>query len=404
MALSTDIASLTAKNDPYTVKASVKDGVIDSSTNVATGDRTTDLFKSKNDLGKDDFLLLLVTQLRFQDPMNPMENTEFVSQLAQFRSMESSSNIESAITKLDESFQGTVKAQNYAAQSITNTSAVSLIGKQVRLKQTEIAWTATAGNSKKIRVDLGSNKSAVMQIKDADGNLIRSIDVQKSGNSSDVTVEWDGTDDKGKTAPTMKYEIHFDNEENDPSVCAFVEDKASGIRFTSDGAMVQVGDQELSIGKILDVAGGSSYGADTGLSNSSNAISLIGKSVRVKSGSISLATVTNGTNSGTAQLTTGGADSVLVSIVDSLGNTVMTTRCLNNGDDTATLTWNGEKVDGTYAEKGKYSLKIEGEESNPYLYSFVEGRVDGITDAGGSMKLKVNGVYVNVSDILSIDA
>jgi flagellar basal-body rod modification protein FlgD len=405
MAFSSDITSLTKKTEPYTVKASIKDGQVDSSTSVASGDRTTDLFKSKNDLGKDDFLLLLVTQLRYQDPMNPMENTEFVSQLAQFRSMESSSNIESAIKGLDDSFQGTLKAQNYAAQSVTNTSAVSLIGKQVRMKQTEIAWTAASGKSIKMKVDIGNNKSAVMQIKDADGNLIRSINVQKDGNSSEVNVEWDGTDDQGKMAPSDKYEIHFDNEANDPSVYAFVENKATGVRFTNDGAMVQVGGQELSIGKIIDVAGGSSYGADTaGLSGGSSAISLIGKSVQVKTDTINLVTLENKTNYGTASISTGGADSVVVNIVDSSGKTIMTKRCLDEGDGTATLEWNGETLDGTYAGKGKYSLKIMGEESNPYLYPFIEGRVDGITDVGGSTRLKVGGAYVNVSDIISIDA
>lgn len=405
MAVTQDIASMTKTAEPYTVKASLKDDKVDTSTSVATGDRTTDAFKSKNDLGKDDFLKLLVTQLRYQDPMNPMENTEFVAQLAQFRSMESSSNIESAIKKLDDSFQGTLKAQNYAAQSMTNTSAVSLIGKQVRMKQTDINWTAAAGDSVKMKVDLGNNKSAVMQIKDADGNLIKSIDVQKTDNSSDVNVEWDGTDDQGKIAASKKYEIHFENEANDPSVYAFVEDKATGVRFANDGAMVQVGNQELSIGKIIDVAGGSSYGADAaGLSGGSSAISLIGKNVKVKSDNLNLVTLDDGTNYGTARVSTGGADSVLVNIVDSSGKTIMTKKCFDEGDGTATLEWNGEKSDGTYASKGKYLLKIAGEESNPYLYSFVEGRVDGITDVGGSTKLKVGGAYVNVSDILSIDA
>ncbi|HEX2956021.1 MAG TPA: flagellar hook capping FlgD N-terminal domain-containing protein [Chitinispirillaceae bacterium] len=404
MAYSSDIASLTSKTEPYTVRASVKDNQVDATTSVATGDRTTDLFSSKNDLGKDDFLLLLVTQMRYQDPMNPMENTEFVSQLAQFRSMESSSNIESAINKLNESFQGTVKAQNYAAQSITNTSAVSLIGKKVRLKQTDVNWVATAGNKINFKVNIGNNKSAVLQIKDEDGNLIRSFVAKKNGDSCETMVEWDGTDDKGKVAKTGKYEIHFDNEDNDPSIYAFVEDKASGIRFTDDGAMVKVGDSELSIGKIIDVAGGNSYALDTEFSGGNSAISLIGKEVRVKSSTVNLVTLDNGTSSGVAQIETGGADSVVVNIVDSMGNIIWTERCLNNGDDSATLSWNGQKSDGTYANKGKYSLKIEGAESNPYLYSFVEGRVDGITDVGGSMKLKVNGVYVNVSDILSIDA
>ena len=72
--ISTDIAKLTANTDPYTAKASIKDGVIDESTSTVTGDRTTDLFSSaESGMGKDDFLMLLVTQLRYQDPLNPME-------------------------------------------------------------------------------------------------------------------------------------------------------------------------------------------------------------------------------------------------------------------------------------------------------------------------------------------
>ena len=96
MGLSMDIARLMAASEPYTARASVKDGTVDASSSTVTGDRTGGLFaEAEKEMGKDDFLLLLVTQLRYQDPLNPMENTEFVSQLAQFRSLESSSNIES---------------------------------------------------------------------------------------------------------------------------------------------------------------------------------------------------------------------------------------------------------------------------------------------------------------------
>lgn len=47
----------------------------------------------KPTLGKEEFLKLLITQLRFQDPMKPMEDREFVAQLAQFSSLEQMQNV-----------------------------------------------------------------------------------------------------------------------------------------------------------------------------------------------------------------------------------------------------------------------------------------------------------------------
>ncbi|MCE5312804.1 MAG: hypothetical protein LLF86_06605 [Nitrospiraceae bacterium] len=69
---------------------------------------------------KDDFLKLLVTQLKNQDPLNPMDNTEFVSQLATFSSLEQISNISSTMETL-------IANQTY--QNATNAAAI--IGKEV---------------------------------------------------------------------------------------------------------------------------------------------------------------------------------------------------------------------------------------------------------------------------------
>lgn len=76
--------------------------------------------KKNSGVGKDDFLKLLVTQLRFQDPMNPMEDKEFIAQMAQFNSLEEMQNLNKNLA-----------AANEFAQL---TQASSLIGKTVAIK------------------------------------------------------------------------------------------------------------------------------------------------------------------------------------------------------------------------------------------------------------------------------
>src|SRR5690606_1261481 len=76
---------------------------------------------SKNDvLGKDAFLKLLVTQLQNQDPLNPLDDKEFIAQLAQFSSLEQMTNVSEGIAALTE---------KTAQQDML--SAVSYIGKEV---------------------------------------------------------------------------------------------------------------------------------------------------------------------------------------------------------------------------------------------------------------------------------
>ena len=74
--------------------------------------------KINNELGKDDFLQLLVTQLQHQDPLAPMEDKEFISQMAQFTSLEQMKNMNN---------------------SVQITQATSFIGKQV-------TWADSQGN------------------------------------------------------------------------------------------------------------------------------------------------------------------------------------------------------------------------------------------------------------------
>jgi flagellar basal-body rod modification protein FlgD len=57
---------------------------------------TTGAAKSSNGLGKDDFLKLLAAQMKYQNPMDPMDNTQFVAQMANFSTLEQITNLASA--------------------------------------------------------------------------------------------------------------------------------------------------------------------------------------------------------------------------------------------------------------------------------------------------------------------
>ncbi len=84
---------------------------------------TTTTASTKNVIGKDEFLKMLIAQLKHQDPMNPMDGTAFTAQLAQFSSLEQLQNINTQLTSFTRQ-----------QQSLGNTQAVNLIGREVLAK------------------------------------------------------------------------------------------------------------------------------------------------------------------------------------------------------------------------------------------------------------------------------
>ncbi len=150
--------------------------------------------KSSNELGQEDFLKLLVAQLKNQDPSNPADNGEFLGQIAQF-------SMVSGIDALSVSFDG-IAGSLYASQAM---QATQLVGNEV-LFETDSA-TLTDTESVEGVLELADRASGIrVQIHDASGSLVRVIDVGNA-NAGMHRFNWDGLDEDGNRSVAGEYVV-----------------------------------------------------------------------------------------------------------------------------------------------------------------------------------------------------
>ncbi|MBD3390406.1 MAG: hypothetical protein GF418_00190 [Chitinivibrionales bacterium] len=401
-----DLLSTGQSGEAYKARASISGGKLDASSTTFEGDRNDALFAPKKELEKMDFLRLLVAQLQFQDPMEPMDNTTFVAELAQFSALEGNLNIEKAISKLDNSFKETVEAQDYSAKSMTNASAVSLIGKEVRLQEKQVNFYADAGEKVPVRVHVGNHAEAVVEITDSDGNVVRTLTASDKDAENSATVYWDGMTDSGEFAGRGSYAIHIKGEDKDPGLYAYVQDVVQGVRFSQEGPLVKIGGKELSIGNIMDVSMGAESKGFESLSPTS-AVSLLGKNVRVIDDSLSYVNKGDATAPEIMDIKAyvGSLPYGTLEIVDSAGNVVFrdTAAAAQDGSKTAVFHWDGRHMDTfDFVNTGEYGIRLVEAGRNPDVYLFQDGTVDGVSNLASGTQIRVNGENVPLSAILDI--
>lgn len=395
MSVSADVSSLLSKasSDYASMSASVQDGAL-----VSQG--TVDLPKAEDSMGKDDFLTLLVTQMRYQDPLSPMDNTEFVAQLAQFRQLEGTNNMQDSIKDLDESFKGTVDAQKDSAAAMANTSAVSMIGKTVRLSESDVYYPGIGSDPVAVRVNLGNVARATVEIRDADGTVIKTMETEGKLADSSSVVYWDGSSDSGAMVKAGTYDIHIAGSETNNDLYAFVQDTVMGVRFDGDKALLKIGGKELPISDIMDVSVGSSADAYAGMSQES-ALALLGKHVHLFVNSVEAPAEGEDVS---FQANIGDNDRAVIEVVNQWGKVVADLDAKADADGRATVVWDGMGLDGqTRVPEGTYTMQFADAESNQHSYAYVEGTVEGISTASGVALVKIDGLYYPLSQIVEID-
>ena len=152
-------------------------------------------FGGDKSLGKEAFLKLLVAQLQNQDPLKPMENSQFVAELAQFSNLEQTMGINDRLDLL--ALQG---------RGMANTEVVGLVGSVVTVRGATVTMDRSgAPVPVSFTLDGASAETRVM-INDQSGRTLRTMEVgPKSGGLTQVT--WDGKDDNGMVQPAGPYTV-----------------------------------------------------------------------------------------------------------------------------------------------------------------------------------------------------
>ena len=205
---------------------------------------------------RDVFLKLLVAQMRYQDPLNPLAGTEFSAQLAQFSSLEQLQNMSGLL-------ENAIEADILLARSINNTLAATIVGKSVTALCDQVHWDG--GKKTDIDFELAGNAAQVeVEIVDANGNLMRTLtdnDLSKGRGS----IRWDGCDQKGNELPPGMYYVRIKaTSPTDTAVSAqaLVVGRVDGVRFVNGNPMLLVGEMEIPFGSVLEITGGEDDNSD----------------------------------------------------------------------------------------------------------------------------------------------
>ena len=153
---------------------------------------------SLQSLGKDDFLQLMITKLQNQDPLSPMQDEDYIAQLAQFSSLEQMTNIADGIAQSNE-------WDYLQMQSMNNVMAAGLIGKEVEASYDKIYFDGSA----KPNITLTTTRYAAdltVEIRDAEGNLVANL-TESDLAPGKHSFEWDGNDQNGNRVPEGEYAV-----------------------------------------------------------------------------------------------------------------------------------------------------------------------------------------------------
>lgn len=188
----------------------------------------------------DMFLQILTTQLRNQNPLDPLDTHQFTQQLVQFSSVEQAVKQNTQLETLNKLMLASASsnAVSYIGNGITADGTVNY------LRNGSAEWIVAAGRS----------GTANIQIKDASGNLVREVNMDIEGGPNNFT--WDGRSNSGTALPDGRYSITVNAKDalNAPIPAETrLKGKVDGVDFSTGEPLLQIGDMYVPISLVGSV-------------------------------------------------------------------------------------------------------------------------------------------------------
>lgn len=203
--------------------------------------------KRRDELGQEDFLTLMIAQFRNQDPFEPMDNGEFLGQLAQFSTV-------NGIESLNASFDGLSGAMqdNQALQ------AAGLVGHRV-LAVTDVGHLER-GDPMRGAIELTSSAGNVqIDITDESGQLVQRLDLGQQA-AGLIEFEWDGVTAQGERAESGFYQVsaRVVRGQDIESVPTVIESRIQSVTLGQFGGGMTLnleGGQAMPLGQVYRIIG-----------------------------------------------------------------------------------------------------------------------------------------------------
>ncbi|GJL57207.1 MAG: basal-body rod modification protein FlgD [Nitrospirales bacterium] len=195
-------------------------------------------------LGSDVFLRLLVTQLQSQDPTNPVQNEDFVAQLAQFTTLEQTTGTNKLLEQLIG--QDTQRTQ---------LDLVNLIGRTVVTQGDTVSLTKDEQPTLAYALS-GEARSVTIKVLDSEQHVVRTLestDVQKAGTNQ---VQWDGLNDSGDRVAEGVYQFIVKAEDANKQPVpnfTFARERVMTIAFGAENPVVLQSGKSLPTEDILSI-------------------------------------------------------------------------------------------------------------------------------------------------------
>jgi flagellar basal-body rod modification protein FlgD len=196
------------------------------------------------ELGANAFMKLLVSELKNQDPLNPMESRDMIAQLAQLSSVE----------RLD-TINASLKALNSGMSDMSNNANVGLIDKRITADGSKVDLESAGAVALDYSLNTAADKVDVV-IRNSEGTLVRTLTLaDQTAGAHHIT--WDGKDDHGVRAATGAYTTQVnatDSKGNSVAYSQQISGLVSKISYQSGEAELIVNNSRIKLSNVLSIS------------------------------------------------------------------------------------------------------------------------------------------------------